>query len=106
MSTIDYSTPILLARNQEKDQLQGLNDRFASYLSRVRQMRDQTNRMESINVINNTKILEDEILVLKAMYERQLEDLRNQLDAMSAERTQYQLSASKNAALAAEYQEK
>lgn len=90
----------------EKDYLQSLNDRFASYVSRVRQMREQSGRMETANLINTTKILEDEIMALKAMYERQLEELRNKLEEMARERTQHQLAAAKNSASVAELQDK
>ncbi|KAJ7382979.1 Intermediate filament tail domain-containing protein [Desmophyllum pertusum] len=100
------SSPILVPRYMEKDYLQSLNDRFASYVSRVRQMREQSGRMESVNLVNTTKILEDEIVALKGMYERQLEELRNKLEDMARERTQHQLAAAKNSALVAELQDK
>lgn len=100
------SSPILVPRYMEKDYLQSLNDRFASYVSRVRQMREQSGRMETVNLINTTKILEDEIIALKGMYERQLEELRNKLEGMARERTQHQLAAAKNSALVAELQDK
>jgi len=90
----------------EKDYLQSLNDRFASYVSRVRQMREQSGRMETGNLVNTTKILEDEIIALKGMYERQLEELRDKLEVMARERTQHQLAAAKNSALVAELQDK
>ncbi|XP_015775595.1 PREDICTED: prelamin-A/C-like [Acropora digitifera] len=100
------SSPILVPRYLEKDYLQSLNDRFASYVSRVRQMREQSGRMETTNLINTTKILEDEIIALKGMYERQLEELRNKLEEMARERTQHQLAAAKNSASVAELQDK
>ncbi len=100
------ATPLLFARKQEKDYLSGLNDRFAAYVSRVRQMRDQSNRLEASAIYAATKKLEDEIYSLKAMYERELEDLRASLDAVTNERNQFHLSSSKNASLASEYQDK
>ncbi|XP_078348214.1 lamin-B1.S-like isoform X3 [Oculina patagonica] len=100
------SSPILVPRYMEKDYLQSLNDRFASYVSRVRQMREQSGRMETVNLINTTKILEDEIVALKGMYERQLEELRNKLEDLARERTQHQLAAAKNSASVAELQDK
>lgn len=99
-------SPILVPRYMEKDYLQSLNDRFASYISRVRQMREQSGRMETVNLTNTTKILEDEMVALKGMYERQLEELRNKLEEMARERTQHQLAAAKNSALVAELQDK
>lgn len=100
------SSPVVIPHYLEKDYLQNLNDRFKDYVSRVRQMREQGQRMETANFMNTTKILEDEIMDLKNMYERQLEDLRNKLDEVSRDRTQHQLSAAKNGALAAELQDK
>ncbi len=100
------ATPLLYARKQEKDYMTSLNDRFASYVSRIRQMRDQSNRMEASAIYAATKKMEDEMYSLKAIYERELEDLRTSLDAITNERNQFHLSSSKNASLAAEYQEK
>eukprot|EP00794_Sanderia_malayensis_P018175 gene18175-19989_t len=100
------ATPLLLARKQEKDYMSSLNDRFASYVSRVRQMRDQSNRLEASAINATTKKLEDEIFSLKAIYERELEDMRVNLDAVTNDRNQFQVSSSKNAALASEYQDK
>lgn len=97
------TSPVTVPCYMEKDYLQSLNDRFASYVSRVR---EQSGRMETTNLINTTKILEDEIVALKAMYERQLEELRNKLEEMARERTQHQLVATRNSALVAELQDK
>ena len=100
------TSAVVIPHYLEKEYLQNLNDRFSNYVSRVRQMREQGQRMETANFMNTTKILEDEILDLKLMYERQLEDLRNKLDEVSRDRTQHQLAAAKNGALAAELQDK
>ena len=90
----------------EKDYLQSLNDRFAAYISRVRNMREGSERMETANFINTTKVLEEEILALKQMYERELEELRNKLDDVSRDRTQHQMAAAKNSAMVTELQNK
>jgi hypothetical protein len=100
------TTPILVPKYLEKDYLQTLNDRFSTYISRVRQMRELNGRNDTVNFINSTKILEEEILALKAIYERQLEELRHQLDDVARDRTQQQLAAAKYSALVAELQEK
>ena len=100
------ATPLLYARKQEKEYLTSLNDRFTSYVSRVRQMREQSSRLESHAIYAATKTLEDEINSLKALYERELEDHRIKLDEITNERNQFHLSSSKNAVLAAEFQDK
>lgn len=89
-------TPLITQR-LEKDALNNLTDRFTAYVSRVRQMREQSTHMDNISFVNTTKILEDEILSLKAMYERQLEELRNQLEDSGRERSSYQMMSAKNA---------
>ncbi|XP_028397529.1 lamin-B2-like [Dendronephthya gigantea] len=93
-----HSMTPLVTQRLEKDALNNLTDRFAAYLSRVRQMREQSIHMDNINFVNSTKILEDEVISLKAMYERQLEKLRNQLEDTGRERSSYQMMAAKNAA--------
>ncbi|CAB3977920.1 lamin-L(I)-like isoform X1 [Paramuricea clavata] len=93
-----HSMTPLVTQRLEKDALNNLTDRFAAYLSRVRQMREQSIHMDNINFVNTTKILEDEILSLKTMYERQLEELRNQLEDTGRERSSYQMMSAKNAA--------
>ena len=97
MMSASSMTPLVTQR-LEKDALNNLTDRFAAYLSRVRQMREQSIHMDNINFVNTTKILEDEILSLKTMYERQLEELRNQLEDAGRERSSYQMMSAKNAA--------
>ena len=100
------ATPLLASRRHEKEYLSSLNDRFQSYVARVRQMRDQSGRLEASAVYAATKALEEEIYNLKAMYERELEKLRIRLDEVSNDKNQFHLSSSKNAALASEYQDK
>ncbi|XP_065070387.1 lamin-B1.S-like isoform X2 [Rhopilema esculentum] len=100
------ATPLLTSRKHERDYLMTLNDRFQSYVSKVRQMREQSERLESTAVYNTTKALEEEIYNLKQLYERELENLRLKLDDVSNEKNQFHLSSSKNAALASEYQDK
>ncbi|XP_031549204.1 lamin-B1-like [Actinia tenebrosa] len=100
------ATPIVVPKLVEKEYLSTLNDRFASYISRVRQMRELSGRNDTVNFMNSTKILEEEITALKAMYERQLEELRHQLEDLAKDRTQQQLAAAKNSALVAELQDK
>jgi len=100
------ATPLLTSRKQERDYLMNLNERFQSYISKVRQMRENQGRLEASAVYATTKALEDEIYNLKALYERELENMRLTLDDVTGEKNQFHLSSSKNAALAAEYQDK
>lgn len=90
-------TPLVTQR-AEKDALNNLTDRFAAYLSRVREMREMSIHSDNANFVSTIKILEDEILSLKTMYERQLEDLRNQLEDTLREKSSFQIMSSKQAA--------
>ena len=98
------SSPALVpcAACTETEYLQRLNERFASYVSRVRQVREQGSRVEATNATKMTKVLEEEIVALKSIYEQQLEEVRNKVEEMARERTQHQLIATKNSALVAE----
>lgn len=99
-------SPILVPCYMEKDYLKSLNDRFASYVTHMRQFREQHGELETTNLLKTTKILEDEIVALKSTYERQLEELRKKLEEIAHERTQHQLAAAKNSALVADLQDK
>ena len=71
-----YTTVAPQSRVQEKEELQRLNDRFSAYVGRVRQLGQQTNHVDTSAFLRSTKILEDEILHLKSMYEGELDKLR------------------------------
>ncbi|GFR58548.1 lamin-C [Elysia marginata] len=86
-------SPMPPSRVQEKEELQRLNERFSSYISRVRQLGQAANAVDSSAFLRSSKILEDEIVQLKAMYEAELAKFRRELDASGHERnslhTQY-----------------
>ncbi|RUS86141.1 hypothetical protein EGW08_006089, partial [Elysia chlorotica] len=75
------------SRVQEKEELQRLNDRFSSYISRVRQLGQAVNSVDSSAFLRSSKILEDEIVQLKAMYEAELAKIsRRELEVSGHER--------------------
>ncbi|XP_062257293.1 internexin neuronal intermediate filament protein, alpha a [Platichthys flesus] len=71
-------------RTNEKEQLQGLNDRFAMFIDKVRHLEQQN------------KVLETELLTLRQkqnepsrvahVYQQEMRDMRSQLDDLSRER--------------------
>ena len=72
----------------ETEYIQSLNKRFASYVSRVRQLRSlsgsgagESSSLYNVSLANTStvKIQENQITALKTMYERQLEELRTKL---------------------------
>ncbi|XP_063425974.1 lamin-A-like [Mytilus trossulus] len=64
---------------EDKAELQHLNDRLSEYINRVRQLWEQRGQIDSSAFLKSTKILEDEVLKLKDLYEYELANLRGQL---------------------------
>ena len=60
----------------ERRDMQGLNDRLASFLNRLRQLQANAGQMDTSAYHAAIKSLEDEIGKLKAMYEAELDRLR------------------------------
>lgn len=101
------ASPIIVSqRAKERDYLLALNERFQNYVGRVRTMREQSKNIENNTFIAHTQALENELFEVKAIYEKELDSTRKQLDQMTSERNSYQLEASKNGALANELQDK
>ncbi|CAL1537650.1 unnamed protein product [Lymnaea stagnalis] len=90
-----YSSVLQPSRVQEKEELQRLNDRFSAYVSRVRQLGQQANSIDTSAFLRSTKILEDEIVNLKNLYETELEKLRNEIEAGSHERNSLHIQHNK-----------
>jgi len=86
--------------------LASLNDRFASYVTKIRNLREQSRSIENANILAVSQALENEIMDLKSLYERELEHLRNQLDQTTSERNARDIEATTNANIAADLQDK
>ena len=97
---------IFLKRQQELGYLNDLNTNFQNYMAHVRNLQEQDSRIESTNIANMTKALEDEIVHLKNMYENELHAQRAQLEECGREKNQHQLTASQNATKVADLEEK
>lgn len=64
-------------RTQEREELQKINDRFTSYIQKVRHLREQSGQQaDTTSFIKSTKILEDEVATLKSLYEKELDNVR------------------------------
>ncbi|XP_064173161.1 internexin neuronal intermediate filament protein, alpha a [Anguilla rostrata] len=90
--TVDFAQTSLLnnefktVRTNEKEQMQGLNDRFAMFIEKVRNLEQQN------------KVLETELVALRGrqnepsriadMYQQELRDLRSQMEALNNEKSQ------------------
>lgn len=75
-------------------QMQGLNDRLASYIDRVRAQEMEINRLNNtISTIEETKTTE--VTSVKHMYDKELAHARKALDETAKERAKYQILAEK-----------
>jgi len=95
-STIDAS-PLRKTRQQEKEELAYLNDRFVSYIEQVRQMKESNLKLE-VELSTVKDQLGREADAVKALYETELADARNLIDETANEKARQQTLASKNAA--------
>ncbi|KAK3576197.1 hypothetical protein CHS0354_016020 [Potamilus streckersoni] len=89
-------SPVAMTRLQEKEELQRLNDRFTSYIHKVRQTSEKGKQIDASVFIKSTKILEDEVRNIKHLYEKELDDIRLQLETAYREKNNLQLQVQKN----------
>ena len=82
-------------RIQEKEELQHLNDRFVTYIDRVRKLRDEKSRVDTaLRSLQETQELET--VSVKKVYESELNEARSLIDETAKEKAHYQIHASKN----------
>ncbi|XP_031426798.1 neurofilament medium polypeptide-like [Clupea harengus] len=74
------------ARNNEKEQLQGLNDRFASYIDKVRYLEEQNKLLETeIQELQQRKFTQSK---LSDAFDQELSELRSTLEQLHREKAQ------------------
>lgn len=93
-------TTNIAARRTERDALGVLNDRFNHYISRVHAVQEQTKSIENATLNAHTTALDNEIYELRCLYENELENVRSQLNQMTMDKNEYELSAKKHTVLA------
>ncbi|XP_007249522.3 internexin neuronal intermediate filament protein, alpha a [Astyanax mexicanus] len=82
--TSALNSEVKIIRTNEKEQLQGLNDRFATFIEKVRSLEQQNKVLEAELVTLRQK--QSEPSRLAELYQREIRDLRAQLDETSGDR--------------------
>ncbi|XP_042190957.1 uncharacterized protein LOC103188878 [Callorhinchus milii] len=93
------------ARQNEKAQLQELNDRLLHYVQNVKNMRDQLSKVDKCAELNRIWDMEEEMLSIRNMYNSEIQVLRDQLEQNCKERMQIEICNHKNSQLIAEFRE-
>lgn len=88
--TAASATELKIVRTNEKEQLQGLNDRFAAFIERVREL-EQHNRALEAEAESLRRSLGSEPARLRDLYEHELRELRERVDQLERDRSRAQL---------------
>ncbi|KAI7805431.1 internexin neuronal intermediate filament protein, alpha a [Triplophysa rosa] len=89
--TVDFSQASVvnnefkIVRTNEKEQLQGLNDRFAMFIEKVRNL-EQHNKVLETELVS-LRQRQNEPSRLAELYQQEIRDLRAQLDEVSSEKS-------------------
>lgn len=87
-------SPARITRIQEKEQLQNLNDRLATYIDRVRFLETENSRLQ-VQVKSTEETVTREVTNIKSLYESELREARKLLDDTAKEKAKLQLEATK-----------
>merc|ERR1711994_459691 len=88
-------SPTRQSRVDEKFQMQNLNDRLASYIDEVRKRDIEIGNLQAErSTIEETHI--EEVTTVKTLYNKELDQLRNAVDAISREKARLEIEADKN----------
>ncbi|KAJ3605036.1 hypothetical protein NHX12_027087 [Muraenolepis orangiensis] len=90
---VDYNQNMMsgeyLKRSNEKEQLQGLNDRFAGYIDKVHYLEQQNKQIEDeIQALRQKQVSRNQ---LGDMYDQELQELRSVLEQIHHDKAQIQL---------------
>merc|ERR1711981_593529 len=88
-------SPTRQSRTEEKYQMQNLNDRLASYIDEVRKRDIEIGNLNAErSTIEETHV--QEITQVKTLYNKELDQLRNAVDAIAREKARLEIEADKN----------
>ncbi|XP_054160779.1 lamin Dm0-like [Oppia nitens] len=91
---VSPQSPSRLSRLQEKTELQGLNDRLANYIERVRHLESENSRL-SVQVQSSQETVTREVYSIKTLYEKEIADARRLLDETAKDKARLQIEANK-----------
>ncbi|NP_001086804.1 low molecular weight neuronal intermediate filament S homeolog [Xenopus laevis] len=83
------SNELKIVRTNEKEQLQGLNDRFVTYIEKVHQLEQQNKLLETEVTLLRQK--HSEPSRLSQIYEQEIRELRSKLEEQEQDKDQAQL---------------
>ncbi|XP_070782621.1 internexin neuronal intermediate filament protein, alpha b [Enoplosus armatus] len=78
-----------IIRTNEKEQMQGLNDRFAMFIDKVRNLEQHNKVLET--ELNTLRQRQTEPSRLAELYQQEIRELRSQLEELNGEKSQFML---------------
>uniref|UniRef100_T1IJX5 Uncharacterized protein n=1 Tax=Strigamia maritima TaxID=126957 RepID=T1IJX5_STRMM len=87
-------SPTRISRLQEKEELQNLNDRLATYIDRVRHLESENSRL-SAQIHTREETRSREVNTVKQMFQGELDDARKLLDETAKDKAKLQIECSK-----------
>ena len=102
---VAFGSPKFRNRLEEKEELQNLNDRFAVYIDKIRQLEDKNSTLDDELALQREEA-QRKISEQKKLYEGELANTRQLLDEICKEKSRIELENSKSSARVKDLQKK